>query len=233
MTDVSRERIDNCLEQTELAAQLAEHAELVERVTALAASRGLQLVRFAPGGRGRVVAVFEVQYSSTSWHGFVTRPYPNLTDLCDSITDTIMHLVEGTNVNIFSSEMFEFLNGEMMPPDGRSITLTITKVVEETITSPRGESVKPIVSFAERKKRWILNKTAARKLAAQLGPETTNWIGASVELVGEMVKVGREQVRAVRVKSVSIPAQPAQPPAAGRRGGAGRATEPPPQPTGD
>lgn len=232
MTDVSRERIDNYLDETGLAAQLAESAELVERVTALAASRGLQLVKFVPGGRGRVGAVFEVQLTTSSWKGFHTRDYPNLIDLCGSIEDTFLHLVEGTDVNIFASELFEFLSGEMMPPDGRSITLTITKVVEEKITSPRGEQVKPIVSFAERPKRLILNKTNARRIAAQLGPETANWVGAGLELVGEMVKVGREQVRAVRVKSVSIPNQPPAA-AAGRRGGAGQATEPPPQPPAD
>ncbi len=227
MTDVSRERIDNHLEETDLAAQLAESAELVERVTALAASRGLQLVRAAPAGRGRVVALFEVQISTTSAKWFNTKPYPNLIDLCRAVEDTLTHLIEGVDLNIYSSQLFEYLSGEMLPADGRSITLTITKVVEETIGSSRGESVKPIVSFRERDKKLILNKTNSRRIAKQLGPETDNWIGASLELVGEMVKVGKETVRAVRVKSVSLPAQPPAA-AAGRRGGAGQAPPPPP-----
>ncbi len=163
---------------------------------------GLHLVRVAEVG-GRYAAVFEVQpipsYSkvlATRWHG-------DLNTLLSSVLDTLEHIQGEVDVNIFSAEMFEYLCAEMLPSDGRPVTLTIKDVTQETITGPRGESVKVVVSFRERPKKLILNKTNARALARSLGVMTDAWIGAAVELGVEPVKVGRQTVPSIRVRSAT------------------------------
>lgn len=83
------------------------------------------------------------------------------------------------------------------------MALTVKGVTEEKIVGPRGEQVKLVMSFKERPKKLVLNKTNVRALAKVLGPETDNWPGASVTLGVEPIKVGREVVPSIRVKSAT------------------------------
>ena len=181
---------------------------------------GLHLVRVAEVG-GRYAAVFEVTPVPSYSKGLATRWHGDLNTLLSSVLDTLEHIQGEIDVNIFSAEMFEYLSAEMLPNDGRPVTMTIKDVAQETITGPRGEAVKVIVSFRERPKKLILNKTNARALARSLGAETDAWAGAAVELGVEPVKVGRQTVPSIRVRSATAaqrqtaatarPPQPQQP----------------------
>lgn len=110
-------------------------------------------------------------------------------------------------MNIFSSAMFEYLSAEMLPADGRPISLTIKNVEEMKISGPRGDEMKVTISFVERPKRLILNKTNARTIAGALGPETDNWRGATLALGVEAVKVGRNTLPSIRVKTATAAAR--------------------------
>jgi len=135
--------------------------------------------------------------------GFGTPWYKSLEDLRQSVMDTFAH-VKGLgelDVNIFSAEMFEYLSAEML--GDKSISMTIKNVVEQEIAGPRGKDIKVTISFNERPKKLILNKTNARAIAKSLGPETDNWRGATVTLGVENVKVGPNTIPSVRVKSAS------------------------------
>ena len=117
-------------------------------------------------------------------------------------------------MNIFSAEMFEYLCAEMLPTDGRTVSLTVRDIEEEKVAGPRGEQMKVIVSFVERPKKLILNKTNARAVAHALGNETDNWRGATLALGVEMVKVGRNTVPSIRVKAAKPRGAKAQQPPA-------------------
>ena len=201
--------------QDEIAPTLtvADAAELIRA----AAERvpGVQLERVAES-HGRYAAVFGVWPNPTYYKGVATRWHAELNVLLSSVLDTLEHIQGEIDVNVFSSEMFEYLCAEMLPGDGRPVSLTIKAVTEETVAGPRGESKKLIVAFRERPKKLILNKTNARALARVLGHETDAWAGASVALGVESIKVGKQTVPSIRVRSATAAQQ--QP--------AGRATRP-------
>ena len=180
----------------------------IDQQIATAAARipGLELIRVARAG-GRCSAVFEAR-PCDDYAKYISTPfYENDEDMLSTVLDTLGHVNGDEVVNIFSSGMFEFLCAEMLPADGRPISLTIKSVAEEKVAGPRGEELKISVTFVERPKRLILNKTNARAIARALGPETDNWRGATVALGVESVKVGREIVPAIRVKAVTAAAR--------------------------
>ena len=179
---------------------------------------GLHLERIAEAG-GRYSAVFEVRPNPTYSKWLATAWHAQLDDMLSCVLDTLEHLDKEIPMNVFSAQMFEYLCAEMLPTDGRPVALTVKGVTEEKIVGPRGEQVKLVMSFKERPKKLILNKTNVRALAKVLGPETDNWLGASVTLGVEPIKVGREVVPSIRVKSATA----AQRPAAARPGRPGAA----------
>lgn len=163
---------------------------------------GLELTRVAEV-RGTFAAVFSYQVNPTFTKGFGTRWYPTLSELQSIVLDTLLHFQgDFAEMNIFSAEMFEYLAAEMLPAD-KPISMTIKSVKEDKVAGPRGEQVKVIIGFKERPKKLILNKTNARALAKALTPETDNWIGATVVLGVESVKVGKNVVPSIRVKSAT------------------------------
>ena len=184
---------------------------------------GLYLDRVAEVD-GRYSAVFEARPNETYSKWAATPWHDELNELLSSVLDTLEHTQGQIDVNIFSSAMFEYLCAEMLPNDGRPVSLTIKAAVEETVTGPRGESQKVVVSFRERPKKLILNKTNARTLAKALGTETDEWLGASVVLGVEPVKVGKQTVPSIRVRAATAAqrrATPAQPAAAAGDSGQG------------
>lgn len=181
-----------------------DRAECERRIKAVLPS-GWELTRIAHV-RGHFAALFMVEIGTNSYKGFGTSWYDSETELLSIVLDTLEHIhldLEGDyNVNIYSADMFEYLSAEMLPT-GKTVSLTIKSVIQEVIAGPRGESNKVTISFVERPKKLILNKTNARTLAKTLGPETDNWRGAVVVLGVENVKVGRNTVPSVRVKSAT------------------------------
>jgi hypothetical protein len=138
--------------------------------------------------------------------------YEDESELLNTVLDSFEDF-KGDVMNVFSSEMFQYLCAEMLPTDGRPISMMIKGVEEEKVSSARGEQVKVSVSFNERPKRLLLNKTNARSIVRALGTaETNDWIGATVTLAVEQIKVGREIVPSIRVKSAVSAQRPQQQP---------------------
>ena len=192
--------MSNGIGQSAVTLTTADAAELIRA----AAERvpGLHLERVAES-HGCYAAVFGVWPNPTYYKGVATRWHAELNELLSSVLDTLEHTQGDMDLNIFSSAMFEYLCAEMLPADGRPVSLTIQAAVEETVTGPRGESEKVVLSFRERPKKLILNKTNARTLAKTLSPETDAWPGASVVLGVEPVKVGGQTVPSIRVRSAT------------------------------
>lgn len=107
-------------------------------------------------------------------------------------------------MNIYSTPLYPFLAGEMLPEQG--ITMTIHRVKMESIVSERGTDEKPVIYFSERPKGFVLNKTNASIIVASLGPETDNWIGAGIHLVPKAMTVAKKARIAIRVAGVTKPA---------------------------
>lgn len=220
MSDPAQERIDAHLDEVAVAI-------MEEQIRAgMAHLPDFQLVRVAQV-RGDFCAVFTYSPHPTYAKGFATGWYQSESELLEAVLDTFetFHYDNGDDddMNIFSAEMFEYLSAEMFPP-GRTLSLTIKDVVQEAIAGPRGEANKVTVSFVERPKKLILNKTNARAIAHALGPETDDWRGAAVVMGVENVKVGRNTVPSIRVKSATArngqrPQQPAVQPAPAANGG--------------
>lgn len=220
MNDPARERIEAHLDDNDIA--IAEQRIREETI----AVPDLTLERIAVVN-GQYCAVFFIQPHPSYGKGFATGWYQSLNELLCAVLDTLStftYVERGDDdMNIFSAEMFEYLSAEMLPT-GKTVSLTITEVVQESIAGPRGESNKVTVSFRERPKKLILNKTNARALAHALTPETDNWRGATVALGVENVKVGRNTVPSIRVKGATPAGRngaPAQQPVAVPANGAG------------
>ena len=96
---------------------------------------------------------------------------------------TIQHLKECNEMNIFSTNLFPYLEGLMIKD--RPVTMTIKGVVNEKIASQRGTELKTTIHFKERDKALILNKTNAKQIADFFGGETDNWVGKKVTLFAE------------------------------------------------
>ena len=73
---------------------------------------------------------------------------------------------------------------------------------------------KRILYFEGEDKALVLNKTNAVKLAMAFGKESTNWVGARVELYSEMTSLGKEGVRLQPLRTVAKAAPPVAPPVA-------------------
>ena len=193
--DMPEERIDEHLEATDIALMEAEINAALEGTPLL-----LDHI-FNYRSEYYAVLIYRVnQYQK----GFNSPPYQFLSDLRQAVIDLLPLVIqEDIDVNIFSSDIFEYLAAEMLPKD-KNISMTIKSVYQDDVAGPRGTQTKVIITFVERPKKFILNKTNARQLAAALGPETDHWKGASVVMGVEMVKVGRETVPSIRVRNATL-----------------------------
>ena len=109
---------------------------------------------------------------------------------------------KGDLMNIFSTNLFEYLAGEMfLDKNGKptEVTLTMKDVKVKEIADGRGgDAEKPVLSFQERDKLLVLNKTNARIIAGLYGPETGDWLGKKVTITGEHgAWFGKKGVRVV------------------------------------
>lgn len=83
---------------------------------------------------------------------------------------------------------------------GRSVKVMIDDVIKEEMVDG---SEKPVVSFSNKDKGLVLNRTNATLLAESFGPETNKWRGSLVELY--VIKVNF-QGRMVDGISIRVPA---------------------------
>ncbi len=150
----------------------------------------------------RILYPFEdYQYTRWgAWLGIVT----------DEILTDLTHWFENVDtenvMNIYSTDLFTYLAGDMI--GANTITLTISGFSQEKMNSGRGgEQLKPCLHFKERSKLMVLNKTNAKMLAGELGPETDNWIGARVTIAAPVVDAFGKSARSLRVIKVEPPAR--------------------------
>ena len=100
----------------------------------------------------------------------------------------------------------------------------ITKPVTDTITSIDTETfgrngeptqTKAVLTFKNLKKKLVLNKTNAARIAHTYGKNSDNWIGKSVTIVSEVVPFGGKLVPALRLYPVvNAETAPPKPPSA-------------------
>lgn len=85
--------------------------------------------------------------------------------------------------------------------EGRDVHLTIEEIKLEELPQDKGpDKIRGIVSFAETKKQWVLNRTNAECLKAMWGRAVADWCGKKVTLFPTMVSVGPKKELAVRVR---------------------------------
>ena len=80
---------------------------------------------------------------------------------------------------------------------GRTIILTIAKVVMETL----GTDQKPVVYFNDARKGLVTNKTNAGAIATFAGEEMDSWTGKQIELFPTPVTFQGRTVDAIRVRA--------------------------------
>jgi hypothetical protein len=200
--DVNCWQIDAYLNELDRQEWEAAVGEQLAALNHLARRHDLEAVKVIQAIQGQGYAIQFVYRpadnpSYEKW--FVSVWRDDLGELFDMVRETL----ESEEMNIFSTNLFEFLSGEMI--GDKEITLTIQDVREEMIDSARGSDEKPVVSFVERKKKWVLNKTSARFLAETLGQETDNWRSHRVVLHAPYVVAFGRNVRALRIKDVLPP----------------------------
>ena len=139
------------------------------------------------------------QYVTSRWH--------DVFSMGKDLIQYFNNVPEVDIMNVFSTNLFEFLAGEMfLDKDGYPVIapMTIKDVKMKKIANGRGsEEEKPVVSFVERDKLLVLNKTNARAIAGLYGPETDDWKGNRIALTGEKGNwFGKAGVRVVVLDSV-------------------------------
>lgn len=108
-------------------------------------------------------------------------------------------------MNIYKSSLFKYIAGDSLK--GKSVTMTIERVVNEDVSNSDGKEEKQVLYFVESKKGMILNKTNAKRIARLYGPETDDWKGVVIELYTETVKAFGETHNALRVREAKAQAQ--------------------------
>lgn len=108
-------------------------------------------------------------------------------------------------MNIYKSSLFKYIAGDSLK--GKSVTMTIERVVNEDVSNSDGKEEKQVLYFVESKKGMILNKTNAKRIARLYGPETDDWKGIVIELYTEPVKAFGETHNALRVREAKAQAQ--------------------------
>ena len=92
--------------------------------------------------------------------------------------------------------------------NGREHHLRIAGVEQEEVGTPPKPAL--VVSFANRSKSWVLNKTNGSLLAAAYGDDTDGWINRDVILFETVVDYRGTSVPAIRcrIPRVATPAKP-------------------------
>lgn len=92
--------------------------------------------------------------------------------------------------------------------EGRTVTLTITKLVIEEMTGHNSEKQqKPVLYFQKTSKGLVLNRTNATIIANLYGDESDAWAGKRISIYPTRVKAFGQMQDCIRVRE-EIPAQP-------------------------
>jgi len=92
--------------------------------------------------------------------------------------------------------------------NGQDKTVTIASLSQEELTMQGGiKETAWIVTFAEAKKKLVLNKTNAKTIAKLHGDESDDWIGKQITLYPTTCKYGRDTVDCIRIRGKQSPFQ--------------------------
>jgi len=83
---------------------------------------------------------------------------------------------------------------------GKSVTVQICDVVEETVGFAGEAQQKPVVHFVSQEKGLVLNVTNANTIIDLLGFETGNWTGKEITLYPTTTDFGGKMVDCIRVR---------------------------------
>ncbi len=86
-----------------------------------------------------------------------------------------------------------------LPKDG--VVVQIESVSGETLTAQGNKkSRKPVVKFVGKAKKFALNKTNGKTIAAMYGSDTTKWAGKLIAIYPTQTNFGRDTVDCIRVR---------------------------------
>ena len=80
------------------------------------------------------------------------------------------------------------------------LALTIEAVRTETLGQGKDAEVKPVASFHETDKTFVVNKTNWKTIEKLYGPDSDDWVGKRIALFATEVPFGQEMVMAIRVR---------------------------------
>lgn len=102
-------------------------------------------------------------------------------------------------MNIFDTELFPYFEGDSIV--GTEVPLKMTSIFFEDMPDHKGNKVtKVTLGFQGSKKRLVLNKTNAKRIALIHGPDTDSWKGKQITLITERVQAFGKTHNAVRIK---------------------------------
>ena len=85
-------------------------------------------------------------------------------------------------------------------PNGDDMTVTIEKVVKETITMMGGKKEDHTIAYIKGQKPMILNATNSKSIHKLYGPFIEDWEGKPVTLFASTTKMGGELVECLRIR---------------------------------
>jgi hypothetical protein len=91
--------------------------------------------------------------------------------------------------------------------NGKTVTLTIARLVVEKLGHGAEEEKKPVLYFEKATKGLVLNRTNAMIIGALYGEETDDWTGKRISIYPTKVRAFGSMQDAIRVRE-EIPAQP-------------------------
>lgn len=90
---------------------------------------------------------------------------------------------------------------------GKDATLTIKRVAAGKVIGEKArETKKPIVEFEETDRKFVLNKTNGKIIAAMYGTDADKWTGKRVTLYPTTTNMGGEVVECIRARQ-TVPAE--------------------------
>ena len=91
--------------------------------------------------------------------------------------------------------------------NGKTVTLTIAKLVLEELGHGAEKERKPVLYFQKATKGLVLNRTNAMTIAALYGDESDNWEGKRISIYPTRIRAFGAMQDTIRVRE-EIPAQP-------------------------
>lgn len=96
--------------------------------------------------------------------------------------------------------------------NGKTVTLTIAKLVVEELGHGPDKERKPVLYFQKATKGMVLNRTNAMTIAALYGDESDEWEGKRISIYPTRIRAFGSMQDTIRVRE-EIPAQPRVQPA--------------------